>query len=96
MRKFVTVAVLIAAPMPAWANGSYGGVSIPYGLDKAVAATPDKIMCVSDDVTGSRLESNRTCHKAVEWVEIRKQAKAMAPFAANQGAQCPDPKNCAR
>jgi hypothetical protein len=53
-------------------HSSHSRVQTGYGKP---GYNPDKMICVSRDVTGSRLESVRECHRAQEWEEVMRQER---------------------
>lgn len=64
----VTAAGLLAASVVAAQGASAAG--------RAKAKyDPNKVICESRDVIGSRLQRVRVCHTAQEWEEVRTQEK---------------------
>ena len=51
-------------------RSSHSGVQTGYGKP---GYNPDKMICVSRDVVGSRLQSVRECHTAQQWVDQKQQ-----------------------
>ena len=68
MRKIVTAAVLLSlVPTAALADKKKN--------QSADMGDPDRIICETVKVTGSRLARQKTCHTAGEWAELRRQQR---------------------
>ena len=39
------------------------------------AKSPDKVVCITEDVTGSRLGSVKTCHTNAEWAQYQREMR---------------------
>jgi hypothetical protein len=53
---------------------------------KARKDDPNRMICRSLEGSGSRLERQRACHTAAEWVEIRRQTRAAIDHIQNSRA----------
>ena len=47
---------------------------------------PDELICVTRNVTGSRLQRIRQCHTAAEWEEVRMQERVGLSRKQHNGA----------
>lgn len=58
--------------------------------DHVAAANPNKVICRTDEVIGSRLQTEKTCHTAAEWAMYERELRlttdriqAMKPAQGN-------------
>jgi len=47
----------------------------PRHGDHSQTSDPNKVICHSEPVLGSRLQVNKTCHTAQEWADLRQQQR---------------------
>ena len=65
------LAVIAAAMLaPSTIRSTHSGIQTGYGKP---GYNPDKMICVTRDVTGSRLQSVRECHTAQQWEDQKMQ-----------------------
>jgi len=67
LAKFVIAVALLA---PSTIRSTHSGVQTGYGKP---GYNPNKMICVSRDVTGSRLQAVRECHTAQQWEDQKMQ-----------------------
>jgi hypothetical protein len=65
--QLIVVAAMLA---PVSIRSSHSGVATGYGKP---GYNPDKMICVSRDVVGSRLQTVRECHTAQQWQDQKMQ-----------------------
>ncbi|MBV9929684.1 MAG: hypothetical protein JO013_01910 [Alphaproteobacteria bacterium] len=63
------IGILLALLAPTATHPAHG-VQTGYGKP---GYNPDKMICVSRDMIGSRLQAVRECHRAQEWVDQEQQ-----------------------
>jgi hypothetical protein len=89
--QLIVVAALLA---PVTIRSSHSGVATGYGKP---GYNPDKMICVSRDVIGSRLQAVRECHTAQQWEDQklqetvglnRQQFNGDPGCQGNSGASC--------
>jgi hypothetical protein len=69
MRRLI-LAALTALSLPAAA------FAYPEGAGDHVATTdPNKVICRSQEVIGSRLATEKTCHTAAEWAQYEREMR---------------------
>jgi len=80
MRKLLLAVVLAAAATLAVARPS-------NAVDKSTA--PNKVVCRSQEVIGSRLQTKKTCMTAVQWDQYEREQRAtvdrIQAFKPNNG-----------
>jgi hypothetical protein len=64
------VQVAVALLSVSTIHSPHHGVQTGYGKP---GYNPDKMICVSRDVTGSRLQAVRECHTAQQWYDQQQQ-----------------------
>jgi len=58
----------------------------PAATVKPASGDPNRLICVTEDVTGSRLNSKRICHTASEWEAYRQTVRSSVDRAQSQNA----------
>jgi len=66
--------MLLASPGVSYAGDSTSGQATPVAEAKVAAKDPDRIVCRSEEATGSRIPS-KVCHTAREWDQMREDAR---------------------
>jgi hypothetical protein len=64
------LAIVAALLAPTTIRSSHSGVQTGYGRP---GYNPNKMICVTRDVTGSRLQAVRECHTAQQWEDEKMQ-----------------------
>jgi hypothetical protein len=74
MSKFVALSVLIVLAAPALAQTASQTTAQNEAQPKSTSA--DKIICKTEETTGTRLGAHRVCATASEWRELAEQTQA--------------------
>ncbi len=74
-----------AIPILVVLTGPAFGQSSPTAATQKAAKDPDKVVCRTEEVTGSLLATKRECHTNAEWQDMERQQRADLSQAQRNG-----------
>lgn len=85
LKSISAFAACLVVASPALAQATDPGQTVTQNAQKA----KPKLICESEQETGSRLGGKRVCHTAEEWSQIRAQAREQLEKAQQQNMALP-------